>query len=436
MFENYNIISTHVINYCPEINIDRKIIINMNYMDQDSYSGLHRCGWSYVIKGLQYLDTLNNNNKPANILVDTCIDRTFMWGLNVMKLVKIIPYTTPWVGFIHHTFYDNGNIYNCHTLLNNPEFIESLKYCKCLITLSLYLKQQLEIELKLKNIHVNIVNMIHPTEIVDNEFTMSKFKSNNMKKVIQIGEWLRNIYSIYTLQLPENNILNIRKAILNGRKIENFFEPSSILSEFTNLDHHQHHHSICTPIDYHQHHHSICTPIDYHQHHHSICTPIDHHHHHSICTPIDHHSICIPIDDLSSNNEDKIIDEITHEIIEYLDHNNNSVEIIEYLNNYDYDKLLSKNIVFLNLYDVSVNNTVIECIVRNTPIIINRHPALVELLGDNYPGFYSNSYDAISKIIDIDKIEEIHLYLKRLDKTPFTLTHFIHDFQSKIYDLI
>ena len=36
----------------------------------------------------------------------------------------------------------------------------------------------------------------------------------------------------------------------------------------------------------------------------------------------------------------------------------------------EYDKLLSENIIFVELYDSSANNLVIECIARNTPILI------------------------------------------------------------------
>ena len=41
------------------------------------------------------------------------------------------------------------------------------------------------------------------------------------------------------------------------------------------------------------------------------------------------------------------------------------------LSNEDYDILLSENIVFLDLYDSSANNAVIECIARATPLLVN-----------------------------------------------------------------
>ena len=51
------------------------------------------------------------------------------------------------------------------------------------------------------------------------------------------------------------------------------------------------------------------------------------------------------------------------------------------LSNQEFDKALTKNVVFLKLRDCSAVNTVLECMARDTPIIINRHPAIEELLG-------------------------------------------------------
>ncbi len=83
-----------------------------------------------------------------------------------------------------------------------------------------------------------------------------------------------------------------------------------------------------------------------------------------------------------------------------------------------YDALLSQNVVFLELYDVSANNVVIECIVRNTPIVVNRHPALEEYLGTEYPLFYDRFGDACGLFTD-ERILAGHRYLNGLDKTPF-----------------
>ena len=65
----------------------------------------------------------------------------------------------------------------------------------------------------------------------------------------------------------------------------------------------------------------------------------------------------------------------------YMKHlEDNSVIIKTKLSNDDYDKLLSENLVLLNVFNSSANNTILECIARNTPIFVNKHSAIVEYL--------------------------------------------------------
>lgn len=88
-------------------------------------------------------------------------------------------------------------------------------------------------------------------------------------------------------------------------------------------------------------------------------------------------------------------------MINYLEENDKSVKIIDYLNNDDYDLFLTKNIVFLNLIDASACNTIIECMVRCTPIIINKIDPVVEYLGDGYPLYYTNMAGAVKLMNDL-----------------------------------
>ena len=101
-----------------------------------------------------------------------------------------------------------------------------------------------------------------------------------------------------------------------------------------------------------------------------------------------------------------------------------TVDILQRLKPADFDALLSRNIVFLDLYDSTVNNTVIECIVRATPIVCNRLPALVEMLGPNYPLFFTSLDEAAAKAEDMKLIEETAAYLRALPKEVFTGEYF------------
>ena len=97
-----------------------------------------------------------------------------------------------------------------------------------------------------------------------------------------------------------------------------------------------------------------------------------------------------------------------------------SVEIINYLDPAGYDDLLSGSLVFLDLYDTTVNNSVIECIVRGTPLLCNRLPGLVELLGEDYPLFFSTLEEAAGKAQDLALIERAASHLRDRPKDMFT----------------
>lgn len=82
-----------------------------------------------------------------------------------------------------------------------------------------------------------------------------------------------------------------------------------------------------------------------------------------------------------------------------------------HLSNEDYDVLLAENIVFVDLYDASANNTVIECLMRATPLLVNRLPAVEEYLGRAYPLYYEDLADAASKALDVGRLRAAHEYL-------------------------
>lgn len=109
---------------------------------------------------------------------------------------------------------------------------------------------------------------------------------------------------------------------------------------------------------------------------------------------------------------------------------NKNIEMLRYLPKAEYDYMLATNVVFLALYASSANNTVIECIVRNTPLLVNRLRALEEYLGEGYPFFYSSLDEAAAKLADSKLIAETHHYLAALDKSFLTLDHFVQSVAS------
>lgn len=112
-----------------------------------------------------------------------------------------------------------------------------------------------------------------------------------------------------------------------------------------------------------------------------------------------------------------------------------SVTIIDKLSNDEYDDLLASSIVFLKLEDASACNTVIECIVRNTPVLVNRLPALEEVLGEEYPFFYDSLYEAGVLASNSEVVVNTNIYLQNRSKKPFELSTFLHEFGNIITDI-
>jgi hypothetical protein len=112
-----------------------------------------------------------------------------------------------------------------------------------------------------------------------------------------------------------------------------------------------------------------------------------------------------------------------------------SVELSPYLDNDQYDELLSKNLVFLHLYDSSANNALIECIARATPVLINPLPAVVEYLGPDYPFYFQALEEAACKAEDEKVVLAAHQYLKEGSlREKLTGAYFLRSLiQSEVY---
>lgn len=393
------ILKDHHLNHQQIIN-NSNGLFNINYIDQVDYSNVHRSGWQFVYENIKYL---NNNN--SNLYLDLYIDRTFHWKKNVLKLLDIIPYKKNWIGFIHHTFDTTFSDYNNSNLLEDPEFIASLKYCKGLIVLSNYLKNQF-IE-KLNNNNIPIFSLVHPTDFKNVKlFSFDNFLNNTDKKILHVGSWLRNIFSFYNLNIPNyithyktiiknmfyfNGInYNIRKVVIMNSYSNNYYPLNNFTDNLKNSLINFENNSSNTNLK------NISTDF-----------------------------LNISNDLIIKNNWFKDYLNFTSTLL-------SSIEIMSKLSNEDYDNILSENIVFLNLVDASAVNTLIECIIRNTPIIINNHPAVIELLGENYPLYYTdninyfNMNNQINDLIsNVNNIYDAYIYIKNLDKTKFNMNYFV-----------
>lgn len=354
-------------------------------MMNKNFQELHRSGWQFIVDNLVMELNTKSDTLQRPIIIDTYVDKSFHWNKTFYTDKGIIPYTQDWIGFIHHTYSYYNNHYNCDVLFRDADFIASLENCKCLIVMSKYMKRQIQESLQklmdnniLKN-HVNVEAIIHPTVITDNVFDWTSFFENEDKKVIQIGNWLRNVHAVYQLELPSNSVFKC-KAVLKNKNSENYFPPPGFLDTLFATFNTRGRSLVLNNI------------LD-------IC---------------------------------KISFENMHVkgLYEHILDMETSVDEIEHVDNDKYDELLTKNIVFIKLVDASAVNTVVECAVRNTPIMVNPIEPVVEILGPDYPLYYNTNYEASKILEDVERIRSAHEYLKTKDKTPLLISSFMTNMRS------
>jgi hypothetical protein len=304
----------------------------------------HRSGWNYVLNNMTALNT------GSGVYCDGFIESNFSWRKTECILQKTIPYNKSWIGFIHNPpnippwFIDNNAFSNI--ILQDPYFLDSLRKCKGLYTLSEYHAKVIRQYIPF----VPVESLYHPTEIPELQFDFDRFVKNPEKKLITIGWWLRKLNALYTVR-PEG--YQKVRLLPNNKCKDTIFR----LEKIESLVNNQH---------------------------------------------------------------------IT-------DEQRNSVRILDFLPNDEYDKILSENLVYLDLYDSSANNCIIECMARATPIFINRLPAVVEYLGEGYPLYIDSQYDLEAKIKDLELIRRAHLYLKTI-RYKVEIGHFLESMtSSKIY---
>jgi hypothetical protein len=292
----------------------------------------HRSGWAYA------MDALTPLLKTDGVKLDPFVEATFCWDLKKNVESGKLPYRSDWVAFIHnppgipawHEFESAPQV-----ILDLPAWRNSLPYCR-----GIYVFSQTMCTWMKRRIDVPVAAAIHPTEPPDQCFSMDDFLANPVRRIIQVGSWLRRLHSISLLK-----VVTLKKTLLSPRPTPDPHLASLIRREAAN--------------------------------------------------------------EPSARKADW-----------------SSVEFLSYQAPGDYDRLLARNLVFLDLYDTVVNNTILECVVRRTPVICNRLPALEELLGSDYPLFFSDLEEAAVKAEDLLLIEKAHQHLSRIPNHAFSQNSF------------
>ena len=96
--------------------------------------------------------------------------------------------------------------------------------------------------------------------------------------------------------------------------------------------------------------------------------------------------------------------------------NKTRVQVLS-LSNAAYDDFLSKSVMFVDLYDSSCNNTIIEAIVRHVPIVVRRLKSTEEYLGKDYCLFFDSLEEVPELLNSPERIQRAHEQLRDLEQS-------------------
>lgn len=417
------ILSRHLyeskLEYDSHYNLESKSTLVSNFKFDFSYlsqlletNKIHRAGWSYCIFPLLGLNLSLNyasdlikelrNDTHFAPIVDVYGDKTFGWRRGMYEKLGILPFKKSWYSFFHHTFETNYTQNNLQVCFESKSFIESLPFCKGIFVLSNYLKLQCLEFFKSKqyNFIPPVYVLYHPSEIPKQIWKLDSFINNPNRKIIQVGAWYRNTWAIYELPILKDfdyykNPLKLTKYALKGKMMENYYAPPNTHIQIT----------------------SDQNNVSFEANIRGCLCGLD-----PKLLQESHKSKNCKCDLLSMYNK------YIHGMLKSIKEKHDSVTLISHLNDDEYDALLCENILFLDLVDASACNTLIECILRSCPILINYHPAVIEYLGEDYPLYYRSPLEAMEKLQDLKLIQSTHEYLLNMDKTYLSINHFVDQF--------
>lgn len=380
----------------------------LTYVSQNSMKGLHRAGWDYVTNALMELHT------DSGIILDTYLDRTFGWAKDEMMSTGVIPYTSPWAGFVHHTPNTEYTEYNNINMLRDRDFLRSLENCYGLYVLSEYLARWWRRELSRRGYEIKVEALTHPTDPKCEKWSWRKFSNNKDRMLINVGAWYRDPFCINTITVDGW----IKKASLRGKAMSNYFCPKEYIIAKDGTFFPPNSKDNTTGFE---------------------CRS-DGNKYLEYMRKYVMYLLRRPKFSMILRDCDDVIIDSTKEypsdsprgklkaVIESLI---SSVEIIDTLSNDEYDKLLSSNVVFLRLISCSAVNTIIECIMRETPFIVNRMPSIVELIGNDYPLFY-NKVEDVTGLLTSNNVLKAHNYLHGVSKERLSATFMIESIKSGV----
>jgi len=362
--------------------------LNFDYMKQDSFRGLHRSGWQFAIDGVSALGGAHG------ILCDTYLDRTFGWACRILQQDGILPYTNRWVGFFHHTFErEFGPLNNLGRVFAEPSFLASLPLCQGIFVLTEYLASQVREALEKIGWSIPVCSLHHPTEFPSEKFSPLKFKENVDKKLINVGAWYRNPVTIHTVPAGL-----LRPASLRGKRMASNFPPEKMRARLGPE--------------------GKIETVESNIWARYWAKLLNEGRGGDAESP----GIARVREEVERNADGETDLLQLDSVKEFVQR----VEVLETLDDKSYDRLLTENVVFLDLVDASAANTLVECIVRKTPLVVRRIPPVEEALGKDYPLFWQRR-EEIPSLLQEEKILAAHEYILGLDDSLYRLENFYRE---------
>ncbi|WP_111539263.1 hypothetical protein [Palleronia aestuarii] len=70
-------------------------------------------------------------------------------------------------------------------------------------------------------------------------------------------------------------------------------------------------------------------------------------------------------------------------------------------------------------------------IARHTAVVVNRHPTVMEYMGQDYPFFYDD-LEEVHKPVDLTRIKATHDHITSIEKEQFKIEAFIGRFARNL----
>jgi hypothetical protein len=389
----------------------------------NSHYGIHRYGWKNVIQNflkttynennvfhyenpnfewvqyaLQYnLNTYNEAIYHFNVSKDNsmcnlkciCFDEWLENSLtknnnhNIFHMPKHINI----ISFIHdpilsnnldsYNFNDNVQCKMKETIFKHTNFKKIENKLKILITLSNNHKEHI-IKNNLLLSTINTFTLLHPLESdLSSHFNIYEYLNNKEKKIYLIGWWLRKFDIFIKIQN------NSHKKIILVKDAEGYWVTNYVSHEVKKI------------------------------------------------LNSDERFLNLTREEKDETNPKKI----TNREVDFLQKKYNT-HLVNFLCNSEYDNIFKNNIVFLDFYETSANNALLECITNNTPVLVNKLPAVIEYLGIDYPFYFTSLQEAETKLNDTSLIMATYYYLKNMSKERFTYSFFNKQLKNIIIENI